>query len=149
MSNIYGPGDHLDDERAHAVGGMIKRMLEAKRDCKPQFVVYGTGKPVREWLYIDDAIDALLSAISVPPIEGVLNIGEKKGYSIKETAEIIKKFVGYDGDLIFDEKYPDGAYIKTVDGKFARGKLNWRPKTDFVEGIKKTVEWYRLKIDLN
>ena len=143
MSNMYGPGDHFDEERAHAVGGMIKRLLDAtKNNCK-EFVVYGTGKPIREWLYIDDAVDALFRAISADEIDGIVNIGEKKGHSIKETAEIIAKLVGFDGKLIFDSSWPDGALVKTVDGHRAYELLGWKATMPFEEGLKKTVEWYK------
>ena len=143
MSNMYGPGDHFDEERAHAVGGMIKRLLDAtKNNCK-EFVVYGTGKPIREWLYIDDAVDALFRAISADEIDGIVNIGEKKGHSIKETVEIIAKLVGFDGKLIFDSSWPDGALVKTVDGHRAYELLGWKATMPFEEGLKKTVEWYK------
>ena len=148
MSNMYGPGDHFDEERAHAVGGMIKRLLDAtKNNCK-EFVVYGTGKPIREWLYIDDAVDALFRAISADKIDGIVNIGEKKGHSIKETAEIIAKLVGFDGKLIFDSSWPDGALVKTVDGHRAYELLGWKATMPFEEGLKKTVEWYKENYDV-
>lgn len=143
MSNMYGPGDHFDEERAHAVGGMIKRFLDAKKNNCKEFVVYGTGTPIREWLYIDDAVDALFRAISADRIDGIVNIGEKKGYSIKETAETIAKLVGFDGELIFDSSWPDGALVKTVDGHRAYELLGWKATMPFEEGLKKTVEWYK------
>ena len=122
---------------------MIKRLLDAtKNNCK-EFVVYGTGKPIREWLYIDDAVDALFRAISADEIDGIVNIGEKKGHSIKETAEIIAKLVGFDGKLIFDSSWPDGALVKTVDGHRAYELLGWKATMPFEEGLKKTVEWYK------
>ncbi len=147
MSNIYGPGDHFDDERAHAVGGMVKRLLDAKREGSKEFVVYGTGKPVREWLYIDDAVDALFRAIHSGPINGFLNIGERKGYSIKETAEIIARLVGFEGTIRFDSNWPDGALIKTVDGSRAQKVLGWKAEMPFDKGLKTTVEWYMENYD--
>ena len=147
MSNIYGPGDHFDEERAHAVGGMIKRLLDAKKNNDQEFVVYGTGKPIREWLYIDDAVDALYRAIDVQPIEGLINVGERKGHSIKETAEIIADFVEFNGKLMFDDSWPDGAMVKTVDGHRAQELLGWKVTMPFTEGLKNTVEWYKENYD--
>lgn len=147
MSNMYGPGDHFDEERAHAVGGMIKRLLDAQKAGASEFVVYGTGKPIREWLYIDDAVDALYRAISVDPIIGLLNVGECKGHSIKETAEIIAGLVGFKGRLVFDTSWQDGALVKTVDGHRAEELLGWKATMPFAEGLKNTVDWYRENYD--
>jgi GDP-L-fucose synthase len=147
MSNMYGPGDHFDEERAHAVGGMIKRFLDAKKNNEKKFVVYGTGKPIREWLYIDDAVDALYRAISCEPIVDLINVGERKGYSIKETAKIIAYLVGFEGEIVFDTSWPDGALVKTVDGCRAQKMLGWKANMPFEEGLKKTVQWYMENYD--
>lgn len=143
MSNMYGPGDHFDEERAHAVGGMIRRLLDTQKNGADEFVVYGTGKPIREWLYIDDAADAIFKAIDSKPIEGLLNIGERKGYSIKETAKMIADLVGFKGKIIFDTSWPDGALVKTVDGSRAQKLLGWKATMPFEKGLKITVEWYK------
>lgn len=142
MSNMYGPGDHFDEERAHAVGGLIKKMLDAKYQGKDSVTVLGTGKPVREWLFIRDAVEALYGALDMQPYTGVLNIGAQKGYSIRETAEMIKDIVGYKGDLIYDTSAPDGALIKTVDGTKGQKILSWKPSVSFKEGLKETVQWF-------
>lgn len=142
MSNMYGPGDHFDEIRSHAVGGMIRRMVYAKEKNIPTVTVFGTGKPVREWLYIDDAVDALLSAITAESYENIINIGAGKGYSIQETAELIKDMVGYHGTITNDTTMMDGAMEKRVDGKSGNSVLNWYPKTDFRSGLQETVSWF-------
>lgn len=142
MSNMYGPNDHFDEERSHAVGGMIQKMVEAKRKGFPTVTILGTGKPIREWLYVEDAVDALYRAIDAEPYHSIINIGAAKGYSIQETAEIIKDLVGYEGSLVNDTSMMDGALCKQVDGKLGNQLLNWYPQTDFREGLKNTIQWY-------
>ena len=107
--NIYGPGDHLDPNRTHALNGMIIRMLKTKNNNEKKFIVWGSGTPIREWLYIEDftkILHIMLKRIShsIYPI----NIGQKKGYSIKFTANLIKKILKYDCKIIFDKNFSDG-----------------------------------------
>lgn len=142
MSNMYGPNDHFDEERSHAVGGLIQKMVTAKREGFPTVTVLGSGKPIREWLYVEDAVDALDKAIEAAPYDSVINIGAAKGYSIQETAEIIKELVGYEGTLVNDTSMMDGVLCKRVDGRLGNQLLNWYPQTEFKEGLKKTVQWY-------
>lgn len=142
MSNMYGPGDHFDEERAHAVGGLIKKILDAKYSGQDTVTVLGTGRPVREWLFIRDAVDALYTAISMESYIGILNIGAKEGHSIRETAELIKEIAGYQGKLVYDTTAPDGAYIKTVDGSKAQALLHWHPSISFQNGLQETVRWF-------
>ncbi len=134
MSNVYGPGDHFDEERTHAVGGLIKKILDARYRGENTVTVLGTGKPVREWLFVRDAAEALYRAMSIPPYQGVVNIGTEIGYSIRETAEWIKEISGYQGQLIYDASVPDGAAVKTVDGTKGREILQWKPSVSFREG---------------
>lgn len=142
MSNMYGPGDHFDEERAHAVGGLIKKMLDAKYGGKGTVTVLGTGTPVREWLFVRDAVEALYTAIDMEPYAGVLNIGAKEGYSIRETAGLLKKITGFTGELVYDTSVPDGALVKTVDGTKGQTVLGWKPSVSFEDGLKETVHWF-------
>lgn len=142
MSNMYGPNDHFDEERSHAVGGLIQKMVAAKQKGLPTVTILGSGKPIREWLYVEDAVDALYKAIDAEPYDSIINIGAAKGYSIQETAEIIKDLVGYEGALVNDTSMMDGALCKQVDGRLGNQLLNWYPKTDFRQGLKNTVQWY-------
>lgn len=142
MSNMYGPGDHFNEERSHAVGGLIRRIVAAKQEGLPQVVIFGSGKPIREWLYVDDAVDALYKVIDAEPFDSIINIGVGKGYSIQETAEVIKDLAGYEGDLVNDTSMMDGALCKQVDGRLGNQLLNWYPQTNFRDGLKNTVQWY-------
>lgn len=142
LSNMYGPQDHFEAERSHALGALIMKFVEAKKNGSPDVCVWGTGSPVREWLYVDDGAEAMIRAMDIAPYTDPINIGIAKGISIKDTALLIKKIVGFEGELIFDRTKTDGAPYKTVDGSLGERLMGWRPSMDFEEGIRETVRWY-------
>ena len=142
FSNMYGPGDHFDEERSHALGALIKKIVNAKKENLPNVTVWGSGKPVREWLHVQDASEAMIRALYVDSINEPLNVGVGKGISIIEMAEMIKSYSGYKGELILDNTKPDGAPFKTVDGNKGEKHLNWSPQISFKKGLKKTVQDY-------
>jgi GDP-L-fucose synthase len=141
--NLYGPGDHLDPVRAHALGGIVSRMLEAKQNGLASFIVWGTGKPVREWLYIDDAVEAIIRNFDTNVVSSLVNAGSGNGISIYDLTVKIAESVGYKGKLILDESLPDGASVKLMDFKLGQRLLNWSPKISIDEGIPLTVDWFR------
>lgn len=142
LSNMYGPEDHFEEERSHALGALIMKIVDAKRKGSPNVIVWGTGTPVREWLHVDDGARAMIKALDMETYEDIINIGVGKGISIKEMALLIKEIVGYEGELVFDETKPDGAPYKTVDGALGEKLLNWKPEIDLKEGIRDTIDWY-------
>lgn len=142
MSNMYGPGDHFEEERSHALGALVQKFIKARNQFAPQVTVWGTGEPVREWLYVDDAAEALVRSLQVPPREEVLNIGCGRGVSVRELAETIQKMSGYPGEIVYDISKPDGAPYKTVDSSKAQEIFGWQPSTPLHEGIQKTLHWY-------
>lgn len=142
LSNMYGPGDHFDEERSHALGALIKKIVEAKRRNLPGVTVWGTGSPVREWLHVDDGAEAMIRGLDINPYEEIINVGVGKGISIRDMAELIKDLTGYDGDIIYDTDKMDGAPYKTVDGRLCERLLGWRPQTDFIGGVRDTIDWY-------
>jgi len=147
--NAYGPGDYTDPNRTHALNGMIIRMLEAKKGGTCTFEIWGSGKPIREWIYVKDLARILANAAEsqhtqIEPI----NIAQNKGYSIKEIAEIIKEIVGYEGDLVFNTRYQDGDLVKILDDKLFRKKYPDFVFTDLKEGIKETVEYYKKELEV-
>lgn len=142
LSNMYGPGDHFEEERSHALGALIMKFVNAKYNNIPVVKVWGTGAPVREWLHIDDGAEALIRAIDMPFHPGPVNIGVGKGISIKEMALLIKKYVGYNGRIEYDTTKPDGAPYKTVDGSLGAQLMNWKPQMNFEKGISETIKWY-------
>lgn len=143
LSNMYGPEDHFEAERSHALGALIMKFSEAKRKNLPYVEVWGSGKPVREWLHVDDGAEALVRALQIPSHLEPINIGVAKGISIIDMANIIKKYVGYSGEIKLDLTKEDGAPYKTVDGSNGERVFNWKPSRDFEEGIKETIKWYQ------
>lgn len=142
LPNMYGPEDHFDEVRSHALGALIMKFVEAKRKNKPEVIVWGTGKPIREWLYVDNGAEFLIRALGIESIIEPINIGVGKGISISELAELIKKIVGYKGKIVLDISKPDGVACKIMDNTKMKEIFNWVPQTSLEEGIKKTVEWY-------
>jgi GDP-L-fucose synthase len=142
LSNMYGPDDHFEEERSHALGALIMKMVRAKRQNLPVVAVWGSGKPVREWLHVDDGAEAMIRGIDSAPTLEPVNVGVASGISILDMAQLIKRLVGYEGQLVLDESKPDGAPYKTVDGSRGAGLLDWTPSRNFKQGVKDTIEWY-------
>ncbi len=140
---IYGPGDSTDPNKVHALNGMIIRMLGAIEANDPEFEIWGTGKPIREWIYIDDVCKVLLASTEVEPTTDPVNIAQGTGFSIAETATCIATATGYEGDLTFNTEYQDGAPVKILGmGKFADLFAGYQ-FSDHQEGVGHTVEYYR------
>jgi GDP-L-fucose synthase len=142
LPNMYGPGDHFEEIRSHALGALIMKFVEAKKSKAPSVTVWGSGKPIREWLYVEDGAKALIEALDIESIMEPINIGTGKGISINNLAELIKEIIGYEGKIVFDLSKPDGASYKTMDSSKMKTIFGWEPKTNLREGVKKTIEWY-------
>lgn len=142
LSNMYGPNDHFEAERSHALGALIMKFVTAKRNNNPYVDVWGSGTPVREWMHVDDGAEAMIRAIDKPAFVDFINVGIAEGISIIDMAEMIKKYVGYKGEIKLDPSKPDGAKYKTVDGKRGEEYLGWKPQVQFEQGVKETIEWY-------
>ncbi|MBI2288073.1 MAG: NAD-dependent epimerase/dehydratase family protein [Chloroflexi bacterium] len=145
-SNIYGPHDDYAFETSHVMAALIRRVVERHDPIE----VWGTGDDVRDWIYIDDFIDAMILAAEKIDSYNPLNIGLGKGYSIKEALQMILKVDGYtDAKVIFDPSKPSMIPIRLIDTAKAETVLGFKPKTGLREGIKKTTEWYRQSISEN
>ena len=142
LSNMYGPEDHFEAERSHALGALIMKFVEAKRAGAPHVDVWGTGKPVREWLHVDDGAEAMIHGMDAKPTTDFINVGVASGISILDMCQLIKELTGYQGDLKLDPSKPDGAPYKTVDGSRGEQLLGWKPEIPFREGVAKTIRWY-------
>ncbi len=142
IPNLYGPGDHFDPIRSHALGALIKKIVEAKVKNNPTVEIWGTGNPVREWGYVEDAAEGIVIAMEKYDDIDILNLGEGEGYTIRDVAEMIREAVGWEGEFLFDPNRPDGAPRKILDVSKMRKVLDWEPKTPIREGIKRAVEWY-------
>jgi len=142
ISNMYGPYDHFDIERSHALGAIIKKIHDAKKDNINKVEIWGTGKPIREWLYVKDGAEALIRSMSLEPGHHFFNVGSGQGYSVIEIANKIAREFEWDGEFKLDTSKPDGVLEKKVNPKLGETILNWSPKTTIDEGIKLTVEWF-------
>lgn len=140
--NIYGPGDHLDPVRAHALGGIISRMVKVIKNGEQEFSVWGTGRPIREWMYISDAANALVNAVDSNSSQKILNLGIGKGISISNLVNIVARNLDFQGQITFDEDKPDGALEKIMEIESGPEHLNWSPQIDFEEGVKLTTKWF-------
>jgi len=139
LPNMYGPGDYFDETRSHALGALVRKFCEAKAKGLPEVVVWGSGNPIREWLYVEDGAEALVRALEIPFTIEPINIGRGEGISIRQLAEIIKDIVGYQGKIVFDRSKPDGAPCKIMVVDKMKKIFKWEPRIDLQEGIKKTV----------
>lgn len=142
MSNMYGPLDHFEIERSHALGALILKIFNAKKNNISFIDIWGTGKPIREWLYVKDGAESLIRALELEPGHHFFNVGSGQGYSVIEIAKKIAKEFDWDGEFKFDTSKPDGVLEKKVNPKLGEAILNWSPKTTIDEGIKLTVEWF-------
>lgn len=139
-SNLYGPQDNYHPENAHALPMLLRRFHEAKQKGLKQVSVWGTGKPRREFLYSDDLASAclyLMENISAQQVGESINIGTGEDCTILELAQLIKKTVGFEGELIFDQSKPDGTMRKLLDVTKIHS-LGWKHQTTLAEGLKKT-----------
>tara|TARA_A100001011_G_scaffold363018_1_gene412579 strand:- start:1288 stop:2244 length:957 start_codon:yes stop_codon:yes gene_type:complete len=149
-SNLYGPGDNYHPENSHVIPGMIYRFHEAKINNLPKVTLWGTGLPNREFLFVDDMAKASIHIMNLDkniyekqlfPIRSHINIGVGEDLSIKELAKNIKKIVGYEGEIHFDQTKPDGVLRKCLD--ITRiSNLGFKPETNLNEGLKKTYQDY-------
>ena len=142
LSNMYGPEDHFDIERSHALGALVKKICDAKINNIQKVEIWGSGKPIREWLYVQDGANALIKSLDLEKGHHFFNVGVQKGIAIIDLANTIKKIVNWDGEFFYNADKPDGVYEKKVDGSKGESKLNWMPDIDLEYGIEKTVEWY-------
>lgn len=141
-TNLYGPGDNFDLETSHVIPALIRKFHEAKIKGKDQVVVWGSGKPFREFLHVDDLADACLFLMSNYNSSEIINIGTGKDLSIAELAYLIKDIVGYDGNIIFDTSKPDGTPRKLLDVS-KLFNMGWKPRITLEEGIRSTYSWYQ------
>jgi len=147
LPNLYGPGDHLDPVRAHALGGMVYRFVKAQREHKEEVIIWGSGMPVREWLFAEDAARALISAASTNTELRFINVGCGEGISVAELAKLIASIVGYEGKLTYDTSMADGAKEKRMIAENASEALSWQPQVSLAVGLELTVADVRNRLD--
>ena len=144
FGGIYGPGDHLVDDRLHAFDGIILRMAKAKLANSKYFSIWGSGKPIREWIYVKDAAKAMVGALNIKKLSlEPINVSQRLVLSINKIAKVTKKALEFEGAITHDKSFQDGAYKKVL----AREKRFYRnfPKftfTKFDKAVKETVDYY-------
>ncbi len=140
--NLYGPGDNFDPKSSHVIPSLIKKFADAKKSRKKSVEVWGTGKATREFLYIDDAAEAVVLAAEKYEKSDPVNVGSGIEISIKNLVKAIVKITGYTGEIKWDVTKPDGQPRRLLDVTRAEREFGFRATTDFTEGLKNTVAWY-------
>ena len=144
-TNLYGPGDNYHPELSHVVAALIRRFHEAKIAGAGSVVVWGTGTPRREFLYVDDMADACVHLMKTYSGAELVNIGTGEDITIAEFARVVAEIVGYSGDIAFDSSRPDGTPRKLLDVSRLE-KLGWRAKTSLHDGLRQAYEAYRADV---
>ncbi|MDD2614843.1 MAG: GDP-L-fucose synthase [Methanosarcina sp.] len=147
-TNLYGPNDNFDLETSHVMPALIRKFHEAKVKNAPEVVIWGTGKPFREFLHVDDMANAcvyLMENFNADEIGEFINIGVGKDITIGELAELIKEIVGFKGEIRRDLSKPDGTPQKLLDIT-KLSSLGWKAKISLKDGIEQTYEWYQSQI---
>ena len=140
-TNLYGPGDNFDLETSHVLPALIRKFHEAKTGQSSSVTIWGTGTPKREFLYIDDLADACVFLMNNYDAAGIVNIGVGDDISINELARLVKRIMGYAGEIVYDSSKPDGTPRKLLDVS-RLNSLGWKAKISLEEGIARTYEWY-------
>jgi GDP-L-fucose synthase len=141
-TNLYGPGDKFDPRVSHVIPALIRKCVEAVETSEQKVEVWGTGRASREYLYVDDAAEAIVLAAEVHDGTEPINLGSDHEITIRETVETIARLVGFDGELRWDPTKPDGQPRRRVDASRAERLLGWRARTPFEDGLRATIDWY-------
>lgn len=142
-ANLYGPGDHFDLESSHVIPAMIRRCEDARRDGADHVTMWGTGRPTREFLYVEDAAEAFVRAAAGLDDPSPVNLGTGREISMAELAAAVARATGYRGRIEWDTSRPDGQRRRCLDTSRAVEVLGWRATTSLEEGLERTVAWYR------
>jgi GDP-L-fucose synthase len=135
-TNLYGPNDHYDLNNSHVLPALIRKAHEARNRGDKELAVWGSGKPMREFLYVDDMADACMFLMESGTSEGLFNIGTGEDVTIRDLAELVMSVVGFQGEIMFDASKPDGTPRKLLNVDRMRG-LGWQAKTSLRDGIAK------------
>ena len=146
-TNLYGPNDNFSEMDSHVIPGLLFRMHNAKINNESEFKIWGTGNPLREFLYVDDLADLILFLLEKKPDYSLINVGSGYEISIKNLAEEIKKIIKFNGNLIFDNSMPDGNPRKLLDSSLIN-ELGWKAETNIKTGLEKTYNWFLENIKL-
>lgn len=139
-TNLYGPGDNFHPDHSHVIPGMMRRFHEAKVANTPQVAIWGSGSPMREFLYITDLAEALFALMERYEEAGTINVGTGVDVSISELAALMKEVTGFKGDIVYDRSKPDGMMRKVLDVSRINS-MGWKARVSLREGLEKTYAW--------
>lgn len=145
-TNLYGEGDNFHPQSSHVIPGIMRRMHEAKLSGDKEFVCWGDGTPLREFLYVDDMAEACYTCMIQYNSSEIINIGTGVDISVKELTEIIAEVVGFDGEIVWDTSKPNGTFRKVMNVDKIKS-LGWEPKVSLYDGLQKTYTWFKENYD--
>jgi GDP-L-fucose synthase len=141
--NLYGPGDNFDVASSHVIPALIKKCFDAVKNNGKSITVWGTGKPTREFLYVEDAAEGIVLATEKFEKSDPVNLGSGFEISISDLIALIAKLTGFKGKIVWDKSKPDGQPRRLLDVSKAKAEFGFKAEVDFKEGLKKTIDWYR------
>jgi len=141
--NLYGPGDNFNPEYSHVIPALIKKFIDAAESGAPTVEVWGTGNATREFLYVDDAAEGIVLATEKYDGREPVNLGAGLEISIRDLVHLIATEIGFTGETVWDRTKPDGQPRRALDTSRAEVRFGFRARTDFIEGLRRTIEWYR------
>ncbi|MGA2417798.1 MAG: GDP-L-fucose synthase [Candidatus Staskawiczbacteria bacterium] len=140
--NLYGPGDNFNPGSSHVIAALIRKVYEAEKDNKNFIEVWGTGKATRGFLYVEDAAEGIILATENYDKSEPVNLGSEMEISIKDLAELVCKLMDFKREIKWDKTKPDGQPRRSLDTSRAKKEFGFMAKTNFEEGLKKTIDWY-------
>ncbi len=141
--NLYGPGDNFDLQSSHVIPALIRKVAEAKKENRDYIEVWGTGVATREFFYVEDAAEGILLATEKYNKSEPINLGSGMEISIKDLVELICKLMNFEGEIRWDNTKPDGQPRRCLDVSKAEKEFEFIAKTNFKEGLKKTISWFK------
>jgi len=142
--NLYGPRDNFDLESSHVIPALIRKCVEAKARGDQHIVLWGTGEPTREFLYVEDAAEGVLLAAERYDGSEPVNLGSGMEISIKDLAQLIARLTGFAGEIVWDTSQPNGQPRRCLETSRAERLFGFKAQTPFEEGLRRTIEWYQL-----
>lgn len=141
--NLYGPGDNFNPKTSHVIPALIKKCIDAVEGGREEIVVWGTGKPTREFLYVEDAAEGIVLATEKYNKPEPVNLGSGFEISIKDLVDLIAEICGFSGRITWDASQPDGQPRRLFDSSRAEREFGFKARTNFQEGLRRTIEWYK------
>ena len=145
--NLYGPGDNFDLHTSHVIPALIRKCIEAEENNQEQVIVWGDGSPTREFLYVEDAAEGILLAAEHYDGSEPVNLGSGQEVSIKDLVQTIARLTGFSGDFVWDTTKPNGQPRRVLDTTRAAQYFGFTAQTEFEDGLRKTIDWFRQQTD--